>query len=393
MKKNKKVIINFMVVLIFIYIIIPLNTEAKTINEFASEVAKYTADLKEKESKVATNDQEVAQIKQKIQDIENQIVETQNSIDALKQEIEESNKKIAEKKEQTKKIVEYKQVSDSGNEYLEYIFGSESVTDMIYRASLIEQLTEYNKQVENELNALIESNKTKTEQLNQKTQDMKKLQSDLNSEKERINADSNSLKAAMPGLKEQIKSANENITYFKKLGCGANEDIQRCQYRVNQSSGGSSESIPSTNGFFRPMEFGYMTQKWKGLAHLGVDLSSSNRTIAIYPIASGRIFAKYYDDAGALVVKIRHNTGSRYIYSTYAHLSSFASIAVGQDVSHLDRIGNMGSTGNSTGPHLHLEITTCDWHKGGGCTWETYQRSTIDPTEYVNGLYSGWSNR
>ena len=70
----------------------------------------------------------------------------------------------------------------------------------------------------------------------------------------------------------------------------------------------------------------------------------------------------------------------------------YGNIRVGTNISSDTPIGPMGSTGNSTGPHLHLEITTCDWNRGGGCTWYEYQRSTINPTRYVE-FPSRWNNR
>ena len=73
-------------------------------------------------------------------------------------------------------------------------------------------------------------------------------------------------------------------------------------------------------------------------------------------------------------------------------MSRFGAVSVGQNVSAFTQIGNMGSTGYSTGPHLHIELTTCDWNRGGGCTWAQYQRSTINPTSYVN-FPSSWNNR
>ena len=195
----------------------------------------------------------------------------------------------------------------------------------------------------------------------------------------------------MPSLENQIKSAKENLNYYKQLGCGTNEDIQACQYRIQQNSGGSS--IPSTNGFYRPMTYGYLTQGYSGYGgHLGVDLSSSDKAIPIYPIASGQIFKIYTDNWGALCVKVRHNVNGRYIYSTYAHLSSYANIYEGQLVTAFTQLGRMGNTGYSFGSHLHLEITTCDWNRGGGCTWEVYQQSTVNPTRYVS-IPSKWNNR
>ena len=54
--------------------------------------------------------------------------------------------------------MKYFQIVESDNAYLEYIFGAETITDMIYRMSVVEQLTEYNHKIMKELNQLIEEN-------------------------------------------------------------------------------------------------------------------------------------------------------------------------------------------------------------------------------------------
>lgn len=389
MKKFKVLII----ILIASLLVLPLNANAKTIAEFEKEVEAYTAVLQSKKNAIAKNDAEVAEIKKKITAIEGQIAQANNDIKALQEEIDESNKEIEKKNEESKKVMEYYQIAGGENIYLEYAFGAKDITDMIYRMSVVEQLTEYNDQVMKELKELIRQNNEKKAELEKKKEELGNLEKDLETQKARINAESAAIRETMPGVQEQIKAAQANVKYYKSLGCGRNEDINACQYRIIQSQSHSSagSSVPSTNGFFRPMEYGYLTQGYGG-AHMGVDLSSSNKTIPIYPIASGQIFAKYYDVYGALVVKIRHNVGGRFIYSTYAHLSSFANISVGQNVSHLTMIGNMGSTGYSTGPHLHLEITTCDWHAGGGCTWGQYVNSTVSPSTYIS-IPASWNNR
>ena len=388
----KKRILLILIVGIVSFTALPTDTYAKTIQEFENEVAKYTKELQEKKDKLAKNEQEVAQIKAKIKNIESQITQAENDVKKLQEEIDASNKKIEEKDAESKKLMKYFQVVMNDNAYLEYIFGATSIKDMIYRMSIVEQLTDYNDQVMKELETLIAENNRKQTELKNKQTELKKLEADLEDQKERINADSASLREAMPGLEEQIKSAKANVTYYKNLGCGTTEDIQACQYRLSQAS--SSNSIPSTNGFYRPTTAGYITQGYGGYGgHLGVDIGNrSNPTIEIYPIASGQVFAKYYDAYGALVVKIRHNYNGRYIYSTYAHLSRFANISTGQYISYATTIGNMGNTGYSFGAHLHLEITTCDWNTGGGCTWSAYQKSTLNPFTLVN-LPSQWNNR
>lgn len=378
-----------LLILILTVCLLPVNTNAKTLSQLEDEVNKFTAELDSKNSQIAQNDAEVREIEKKIADYERQISEIKSETAILEQEIEESNIEIENKSEESKTLFQYLQVSEGENAYMEYIFGATDVTDMVYRMAIVEQLTEYNEQVMNELENLIEENKQRKIELASKNEELNKLTDELEAEQAKINAETATIKEAMPSVQQQLKEAKANVAYYKKLGCGENEDINSCQMRVN------GNSVPSASGFYRPMVSGYVTQNWMNAGHLGIDLSNTNKTIEIYPIASGVIFAKYYDNAGALVLKIRHNVNGRYIYSTYAHLSAWY-VNVGDVVTPNTLIGRMGNTGNSTGAHLHLELTTCDWHAGGGCTWATYQKSTINPRQYVgfpSGLRVWWNGR
>lgn len=385
MKKISSIIL---LILLAVFLV-PVNTSAKTLKQLEDEVNKFTADLESKNNQIAANDAEVAEIKKKIADIESQISAIQNETAVLEQEIEESNVEIAEKSEQSKSLFQYIQVSEGENAYLEYIFGATDVTDMVYRMAVVEQLTEYNDQIMDELTQLIEDNKVRKEELATKNTELESLTKELEAEQEKINAETTQIKEAMPSVEQQKREAEKQLAYYKKLGCGENEDINSCEIRVN------GNSVPSASGFYRPMVSGYVTQNWMNAGHLGIDLSNTNKTIEVYPVASGVVFAKYYDSAGALVLKIRHNVNGKYIYSTYAHLSAWY-VNVGETVTPDTLIGRMGNTGNSTGAHLHLELTTCDWHAGGGCTWSTYQKSTINPRQYIgfpSGLRVWWNSR
>ena len=385
MKKISSVIL---LILLAVFII-PVNTNAKTLKQLEDEVNKFTADLESKNNQIAANDAEVAEIKKKIADYENQISSIKSETEVLEQEIDESNKEIAEKSEQSKSLFQYLQVSEGENAYVEYIFGATDVTDMVYRMAIVEQLTEYNEQVMDDLTKLIEDNKQRKEELAVKNQELEKLTDELEAEQSKINAETAAIKDAMPSVEKQKEEAEKQLAYYKKLGCGENEDITSCEMRVN------GNSVPSASGFYRPMVSGYVTQNWMNAGHLGIDLSNTNKTIEIYPVASGVVFAKYYDTYGALVLKIRHNVNGRYIYSTYAHLSAWY-VNVGDVVTPDTVIGKMGNTGYSFGAHLHLELTTCDWHAGGGCTWATYQKSTINPRQYIgfpSGLRVWWNGR
>ncbi len=400
MKKSKYIIVLILVSALVFNIILPMDTKAQanTVKEFEEEVEKYTKELEEKQNKVAKNDKEVAEIKQRISEIESEMDTIVEDIGNLEIEIEKSNQEIEEKSEESKKIIEYYQLANGENAYLEYAFGATDITDMIYRMSVVEQLTEYNDNIMTDLEELIEKNEQQKTDLSNKKESLTKLQTELEDQKERINADTAALKDAMPGIQDQIDSAKANLQYLKDLGCGENEDKDACIYRKTQSGqgGGGGSYVPNAGEYARPMVSGYVTQNWMNYGHLGIDLGNRNNpSIEVYSIATGVVFAKYYDNAGALVLKIRHNTGSGYIYSTYAHLSAWY-VNVGQTVTPNTVIGRMGSTGNSSGPHLHLEITSCDWNYGGGCTWAEYQNRTLNPRSYIDfpgGLYSWWYSR
>ena len=109
-----------------------------------------------------------------------------------------------------------------------------------------------------------------------------------------------------------------------------------------------------------PTEVGFVTQ-YPHYGHPAYDISSS-RTYSenIFPIANGVISGIYTDPAGARVVTILHNINGVKYTSQYAHLSVYASgLYVGKEVTVNDSIGLMGSTGNSTGPHLHIAVADC----------------------------------
>ena len=395
----KKIISTILLILLTIFLV-PINTSAKTLSELRQEVENASADLENKNNQIAANDAEVAEIEKDIADIESQISEIQSETQILEQEIEESNVEIAEKSEQSKSLFQYLQVSEGENAYLEYIFGATDVTDMVYRMAIVEQLTEYNDKIMDELSKLVEENEQRKKGLATKNEELETLTKELEEKQAKINAETKEIKEAMPTIEQQKEEDQKQIEYYESIGCGENEDLNSCQMRYDREhpkpSGGSGNIMPpSASGFFRPMESGYVTQEWMNAGHLGMDLSNSNKTIEIHPIATGVVFAKYYDSYGALVLKIRHYVNGRYIYSTYAHLSAWY-VNVGDIVNPSDVIGRMGNTGYSFGAHLHLELTTCDWHAGGGCTWSTYQRSTINPRQYIgfpSGLRVWWSGR
>lgn len=126
-------------------------------------------------------------------------------------------------------------------------------------------------------------------------------------------------------------------------------------------------------GMSAPVETGPSTpyraagSSWAKGYHTGVDFPVPTGT-AVKSVATGRVVSAGWGGAYGYQVVIQHADGK---YSQYAHLSALT-VREGQKVGGGQRIGRSGSTGNSTGPHLHFEIRT-----GPG------YGSDIDPLAYL----------
>ncbi|MFI7288474.1 transglycosylase family protein [Streptomyces anulatus] len=126
------------------------------------------------------------------------------------------------------------------------------------------------------------------------------------------------------------------------------------------------------SGFSAPVSAGTGTPYrqaggWSSGYHTGVDFPVPTGT-SVKSVAPGRVVSAGWAGAYGYEVVIRHSDGK---YSQYAHLSALH-VRAGQSVSGGQRIARSGSTGNSTGPHLHFEIRT-----GPG------YGSDVDPLSYL----------
>jgi len=130
----------------------------------------------------------------------------------------------------------------------------------------------------------------------------------------------------------------------------------RAKAEVYRKSLADSRQSPVAKGQYRlTARFGQHGGYWSSGVHSGLDFAGSVGT-GIRAAASGTVTSTGYEGAYGNRVVIDHGNG---VETTYNHLSSI-SVSTGQKVTAGDRIGSLGSTGNSTGPHLHFEVS-----KGG----------------------------
>lgn len=144
----------------------------------------------------------------------------------------------------------------------------------------------------------------------------------------------------------------------------------------------NTQTASAANAFIKPNNgsytsyFGYRTVNGVYGFHAGVDIGANGSTLNIAASAAGTVRSVTTHSGGlGKHIVLRHTLGGKTYDTVYGHLSAF-SVSVGQTVSQGQKIGTMGTTGYSTGTHLHFEI-----HPNGRVNTST----AVDPIPYLNG--------
>ena len=386
MKKSKIVL-----VLLIAILVIPQTTRATTLQEYEDQVEKYQNELSDKNNQISASKKELEEVQQKLADYEKQIKEAEDEIKRLEEEIQKNNEEIEKKKKESKKLMEYYQISNGENVYLEYAFGATDITDMIYRLSIVEQLTDYNDRVMKELKELVRQNKEKQKQLEAKKVELDKLVEEMREQSRKIKGNISSMEGTVPNIKGQLSYYQERVSYYKSVGCKSSDTIGiDCDKPKRVSGGGGGGSIAGASGFVSPLNsYNYISTGfyWNGYSgHKGLDYAEGCGT-PVHAVANGRVYyvGSNKDIYGAKMVMIVHNYNGRLVFSQYAHLSGYA-VGTNQDVYAGQVIGYVGSTGWSTGCHLHLEMSNdVGWDYNRPGNYYTYVNYITNPYNYVPG--------
>lgn len=134
------------------------------------------------------------------------------------------------------------------------------------------------------------------------------------------------------------------------------------------------DGIPSSTKYRFPVDYIYVSQTYKS-SHQAVDLGWSSKYYGpnqeIHACYEGTVIVNSYASDAGNYVAIRHDNGD---VSRYLHLNSRSHLKVGTRIQKGEKVGIMGTTGRSTGPHLHFDLT-----KNG---------SRVNPLNYLY-VYSG----
>lgn len=357
---------------VFICIILCTNIAlASQTSDLQSEQEKNNSEIRQNEQKQQEIKNELSSVAKQVEELSNKISSYEDEIDKLNDQISGLQKEIKQTEENLQKAqkdYEEKQelldarlvaIYEAGEvSYLDVLLGSGSITELISNYYLVQQLAEFDTEVLNQIEQEkkeIEEAKTKLEQDKKSLDDAKAMQEQKAQELKSQKAEKDK-KASE--LSESERKVQEEIDDLKQ----ANRDIDKkiAQIMASQSSNSSNiTSNPSASGYIRPVQ-GYPITTGlyysSGAYHGAVDFSGSG--ISGKPVLAVKdgtvILTQRLTTSYGNYVMINHHDGT---ITLYAH-GQEGSICVseGQEVKQGQQIMRVGSTGNSTGPHLHFEV-------------------------------------
>ncbi|PKU53594.1 murein hydrolase activator EnvC family protein [Lysinibacillus fusiformis] len=391
------------------------------------ETKKYdlNSSISNKSNAITANQEKQQKILDQIQALNAEIDKTNSNIKNVQADIHTTNEEIkkleASIKELLHKIEERdlllqeraRAIQAGGSvSYLDVLLGSNSFVDFIDRFSAVNALLEADRQI-------IQDQKDDKQQLEEQKQSVEEKRQKLEGKKdelERLKASLDSQKAEKNKLVDQLEKEQEKLksekVLLEKEYSEALEVSQELQDQIiaeqkrlaeiarqqeakrkaaaaaaaaaaaNNGGGSSGGTVnaPQSNGTWIKPTNGRLTSPygWRNIGagpefHYGVDLANATGT-PIWAAADGVVsYAAPLSSYGNVVI-LTHSVDGQIYTTVYAHLSAF-NVSVGQEVTQGQQIAAMGSTGRSTGPHLHFEV-----HIG---PWRGQAVGSVNPLKYI----------
>lgn len=375
-----------------------IRDQIEQLEEDEKELEAKIEDLKQQQSEnlfdvraimeqKANIDQQIGLLRKKIRNLDDQISSYALLIADKQKELDEKQVHLQELNEKNKERI--RAMEEEGElSYWSVLFQASSFTDLLDRLSMVEEIAASDRrrleemkaaaaEVE-EAKAALKEEKLLLEESRAKLEVDKAEQEALSAESQRLLSEAIAQGEAFEQLMEEYEEEHNNIgseiankevefkdaEYSEYMATMTKPTTAPTKPSYNTGSGGNGGSSVDTDGitWIVPVSYSYVSsgfgkrihpiegiEKW----HYGVDLAGSG--INGRPIFASRgglvIHAGWYG-AGGWTVKIDHGDG---FTTVYMHMSDYI-VSAGDYVGAGQTIGYVGSTGGSTGPHLHFEV-------------------------------------
>ncbi|MDO4562938.1 MAG: peptidoglycan DD-metalloendopeptidase family protein [Clostridia bacterium] len=332
----------------------------KQLTEATNSRKKAQEDLNNIKNQSANTAKEAAQIDAQINKAENDIANTEAAILQNEQDILNKSAELAEAEQQcveydsafkTRARIMYEKGTST---YLEVLLGAESFGDFISRVELVRQITQYDKKILSNLitsKNTIAAAKTALEEaklsLEYNKQSLEATRAELNDRLEskqlllkQLEADKAQYEKALKEEEAEEKKLQSQLAALAKTSTAKYTGTGRFNWPVP-----SSTRITSSFGYRIHPILGYKRY------HSGIDIGASYGS-AIVAAEAGTVSVATYSSGYGKYLVISHGSG---ITTLYGHCSSLL-VNKGDTVTKGQQIAKIGSTGLSTGNHLHFEV-------------------------------------
>ena len=314
------------------------------------------------ESKVTELNQQLIDISARITDLENQLTAKSEDIQETKDELAGAKEREAQQYADMKVRIQF-MYENGQTSYLEALLSSRNISEFLNSADYIAQIQSYDRQKLTEYQDTVESSVNLEAQLEQEYTDREALKSTVESNKATVAAMMRQKESELADISGDIEDAQSDADYYAAEIQAQEELIAAIKRAEAEKAAAGVEEHPYTGGAFRwpcpsstrvTSDYGTRVSPMSGASsnHKGIDIGASAGA-DIIAAADGTVTAASYSSAAGNYVMIDHGGG---LYTVYMHASSLL-VSPGQTVSAGDVIAKVGSTGISTGSHLHFGVS------------------------------------
>ena len=305
---------------------------------------------------------QIGTLTEQIGGLDNEIVNKQDEINQKQQEVDqkqaEYDQRWADFKDRMRAM---QRLNDGGS--IALLSSATNLYQLLTFATTLEQIVSKDEEICQQL----EDEHTQLEQqraeLEQAKVDLEAKKADYEAQKAALNSKTSELAENISQTDESISKAEAEEQALKEAQIEANKKVDEAAKELDAALNAANQaygnaSIQCSLDFGRPLAtYKYVSCYFGGNGHRGTDYAAPGGT-EIYAVSGGVVTAAAYHYSWGYYVQVYHGKDDNgNSYSTlYAHMNSAPIVSVGDSVSKGQTLGYVGSTGNSTGNHLHLEM-------------------------------------
>lgn len=403
--KHRMIKFKALAIIMIMFVITPLFTNeitAAKLDEYEQELERIKQEQKENASKLTGVEKQIAQYTYDIADLDSKMSQYSKELASLEAKVSEVNEKL---EKQEKALQDSAQLYNTAEDMYttrlraiyengipsiwEILLSSKGIADFFSRMNVYNSILEYDRSlvgnIKNQkeyIDYIKKDIEVQKLQLDQLKYDVEKSTQALN---DTLQAKQNKV-AELNNSKENLQAISDDLTKKREAAKKKVDDelariAQEAQNSANNGTGNvfvGDFAWPVPNYYVITTEFGeiYNLVNPAGSAHTGADIAGSGiNGKPIKAMADGTVTTASYGSYGYgnyVIINHGKNTTDGNVYiSLYGHASSLA-VSKGQKVAKGQVIAYVGSTGNSTGPHLHFEV---------------YQNGKrVNPLQFYSGL-------